>query len=556
VENQSNSRTKTTQDKLRISLLGDSTLIASYRELAQEYAIIDECAPHKFILEKEHVFCVETDYKFKLPLNPKNFSNSLLLLKRLSPFNKKMLIDKNEKIFLNKWKKSSLPNDKASQFFSLFDELMEVFHKRFKIENLPLSILSLSHFKSYNSCQILLHEKGNISAESYDEKGIKKIIDIKIFQKNYNQIRKSKNKLFSQIPSPKDELEVVGSFLASDFEFQSYSMLLIVSRNEFLRPTISEIDSFEFICVFLRYFFSESLRRERLEKRFDNIKNLISVWDEKIQIIKNNENIFDNSLLNSTQEKHEYTAYNLHENIQLRLYKRHEDMLSPDLQHYQRIVLLGDLLNTLQHELSNPLFGLKLSAEILADDKPCGELKETLIDISQHSERCQSIIKNFSNLYHDKKTFSYCDLIRLVKESMVLAKSEIKDIQKELIVEDNEYWATTNPTWFTQIVFNALLNASQAIKNATLNSRNEKITIHLTKNHLSKTIKIIIEDTGPGISEQNLNMLFSPFFTTKKEGTGLGLSICQNLAHKLDAKVSLNNNTIGKGAVFIFEHPL
>lgn len=556
MENKGYTRTQAAQNQLKISLQGDENLVANHSKRLSGFLSTELIASFHFVLTPAEIQLFGFKEKISLPLSDENFDNLVLLIKRFHQMKVDPLTEKKEKDFFKRWKKISTPDTAGAQFFSLFDELMGIFYKRLKINDLPKAILSLKALRAYQSCQILLHEKGNISAGSYNEKGVCKFIDIKNFQKIYNQVRKSKNKQFSQISSPKEGLEVAGTFLASDFELQSYSMLLIVSRNDFLPPNSEELESFDFVCAFLRYFISESLKLERLDKRIENIKSLLQIWKERVQILKDGKIIFENENWNQVEEKTECLFYNFLGNFQLRLCKTPEGMLSPDIQHHQRIALLGDLLNTLQHELSNPLFGLKLSAEILSDEKEEGEMKDILRDISQHSIRCQSIIKNFSNLYHDEKSFSRCDLLYLIKEAIVLTKSEIKEIQKEVICTENDCCVSTNPTWFTQIIFNALLNAGQAIKNTTQNFKNEKIIIKLKVDKDANKVYITIEDTGPGISKENFKMLFSPFFTTKKEGTGLGLSICQNLAHKLEGKVSLVNNPNQCGAQFIFEHPL
>src|SRR6478609_10430572 len=70
-----------------------------------------------------------------------------------------------------------------------------------------------------------------------------------------------------------------------------------------------------------------------------------------------------------------------------------------DLFHFQRISLLGELLNTLRHELSNPLFGLKLSSQIFNTLDVSNDDKDLMREIEKNVNRCQTIIENFSNLY-------------------------------------------------------------------------------------------------------------------------------------------------------------
>src|SRR6478609_6452953 len=70
-----------------------------------------------------------------------------------------------------------------------------------------------------------------------------------------------------------------------------------------------------------------------------------------------------------------------------------------DLFHFQRISLLGELLNTLRHELSNPLFGLKLGSQLFNMMEVNEDSKDIMKEIEKNINRCQIIIENFSNLY-------------------------------------------------------------------------------------------------------------------------------------------------------------
>ncbi|MBI5379249.1 MAG: HAMP domain-containing histidine kinase [Nitrospirae bacterium] len=65
-------------------------------------------------------------------------------------------------------------------------------------------------------------------------------------------------------------------------------------------------------------------------------------------------------------------------------------------------------------------------------------------------------------------------------------------------------------------------------------------------------VQVAVEDTGPGISEENLSRLFTPFFSTKPpgEGTGLGLFICRQIAERMGGRIDVRSRP-GEGATFI-----
>ncbi|OFZ62722.1 MAG: hypothetical protein A2328_09005, partial [Bdellovibrionales bacterium RIFOXYB2_FULL_36_6] len=235
---------------------------------------------------------------------------------------------------------------------------------------------------------------------------------------------------------------------------------------------------------------------------------------------------------------------------------------SSDLYHFQRISLLGELLNTLRHELNNPLFGLKLTADLLIEDSSSEDFKETLGDISTNCQRCQNIITNFSLLYKNQDTLIDLNLYKLLKETLVLTKSETRGIEKEIVFSNSlskeDFTIKTNPTWLAQIIFNFIINSAQAIRLSTPALANQKITITVTNQYLDTQSFLVISvtDTGPGIQKELIEKIFQPFITTKKEGTGLGLSICNYLTTKLGGKIFFSNNIPLPGATFSIELPM
>ena len=139
-----------------------------------------------------------------------------------------------------------------------------------------------------------------------------------------------------------------------------------------------------------------------------------------------------------------------------------------------------------------------------------------------------------------------------------MTKSETKEIQKR--IECIGFQSTdlldieTNSTCLTQIIFNLIINAGQAIKSANVRVNQNSIVVKLTKEH--KMITIAVVDDGPGVKSELINNIFEPFFTTKDSGTGLGLSICQNLARQLGSKIHFQNNSPFPGATFSINLPL
>ena len=224
-----------------------------------------------------------------------------------------------------------------------------------------------------------------------------------------------------------------------------------------------------------------------------------------------------------------------------------------DLFHFQRISLLGELLNTLRHELSNPLFGLKLSSQIFSTLDVNADDKELMAEIEKNVDRCQSIIENFSNLYQIQPDNHPVALKKMIDESLVLAKSEIREVSKKINYHNGTELIQLNvPLIFVvQVLFNLIVNSAQAMR-----SQSQRAELSLNISIIENHVIIDISDNGPGIQEDKLINLFKPFFTTKSQGTGLGLVLSRNLTQRMGGNLEYVVNPNHKGACFRVSLPI
>lgn len=390
-----------------------------------------------------------------------------------------------------------------------------------QIEDLVRLIFSIKFFKNFEILQICYHIKSYTQAKiiSSDQNVELNMSDLSAveFHQYLQSVKKSKNKYFQTGVDAFPHFHSLGTFLAKEFIFADISFIFIVSRNDFLRPTKEEYELFYQTSEFLK----------------NKIKNLLvsKEFDQK-----------QNDLVQIKSEIH-------------KILKLGADTSSPLVQFYQseRIKLMANLLDTLKHELSNPLFGINLAVENLIEfeDKDSQEVQREII---ANIKRSQNIIDNFVSLYENKDFIETFSLKDCIQEAITLSKSATSGISKEIIFENTEEMEiTSNKTSLIQIIFNAIINSSQAL-NHHQGDEHPSIKIYILKDLINLKIQVI--DNGPGIEENQNIEYFKPFYTTKDKGTGLGLSICRSLAKKINASVSLNNNSSTNGAVFEIVFPL
>lgn len=416
-------------------------------------------------------------------------------------------------------------------------------------------VLSLEGFEQYDSCQILIHKKGNPYFLSFTHRGNSPqgevAFDLKSFNQIFNSVKKSKAKVFNQTTLESPYLDLVGHFMAKEIEFKNFNLLFLLSMNSFVPNTKEDIKEFEIVVDFLSPYIQLLCEDISQKEHYKITKHLFQYFPFGLEIYGQDKLLFRNQFFDSFA-KDECTRHSYSElsNFNIYFYIPSKFSTASEVHHFQRVSLLGELLNTLRHELSNPLFGIKLASDLLKLEAPDEDTSQLLEELSKSAERSQSIINTFSSLYQDDETLKKIALEKLIEETITLTKSETKQIPK--IIDNQigkEIFVDANPSYLTQIIFNLIINAAQAIKSVRDDYRQDRIDIKLL-NISPQIIRLSITDSGPGIKNESLEKVFKPFFTTKTQGTGLGLSICQSLAQKMNTSIHFENNKTSPGVTF------
>jgi C4-dicarboxylate-specific signal transduction histidine kinase len=173
--------------------------------------------------------------------------------------------------------------------------------------------------------------------------------------------------------------------------------------------------------------------------------------------------------------------------------------------------------------------------------------KLIMSEIEKNINRCQVIIENFSNLYQIESESRPVILKKIIDESIVLSKSESREIRKKIkYLNGTDLLSLNVPVIFVvQIIFNLIVNASQAMRD---NTGPKELNLTISSSDASVFMDVL--DNGPGITHDEHSLLFKPFFTTKAHGTGLGLVLSRNLAIKMGGNLEYLNNNKSKGAHF------
>jgi len=227
--------------------------------------------------------------------------------------------------------------------------------------------------------------------------------------------------------------------------------------------------------------------------------------------------------------------------------------LNEEVARHKRLAALGKLSSGIAHEIRNPLSSIRGLAQFVYNSfSKTDERKEDLNTIIQEVDRLNKLIVqvlDFAKLKKPNLTrFSLNDLIRKITE---LLKLEIKkkQIKFSLELSPDISQIQADEDQVRQVLMNVVINAIQAIpKKGEIKIKTEKT---LLKGE--SAVKLIIKDSGIGITEKDFNQIFDPFFSTKEQGSGLGLSIVYKLieAHQGEIKVESKEGKGTKLVIFL-----
>ncbi|MBW1646233.1 MAG: cache domain-containing protein [Deltaproteobacteria bacterium] len=207
-----------------------------------------------------------------------------------------------------------------------------------------------------------------------------------------------------------------------------------------------------------------------------------------------------------------------------------------------KLAALGSLVAGVAHEINNPINVITGNIELIEMD---AEMKQRFAAeislVKKQSQRIQKIVKNmlgFSRVRHT--AFAEVDLNEMVTRVLASLEPQLEELGIRLetdlgplprIMNDEDH--------LVQVVTNIIVNSLQAMPGGgTLRVR--------TVAEDNGRLRIIISDTGCGMTPAEMENMFNPFYTTKKDGTGLGLSISYELIRSLGGDIEVSSE-VGRG---------
>lgn len=226
--------------------------------------------------------------------------------------------------------------------------------------------------------------------------------------------------------------------------------------------------------------------------------------------------------------------------------------LEKELRHSERLASVGRLAAGIAHELGAPLNVIDARAEQLLENADAGREKQikNLTIIRLQTARITHIVRQLLNLARPYNLrFETIEIAGLIESALeAFAPNEALKIE---FAAENNLSISGDEDFLAQVFGNIFRNAAQAMNGSgTLN-----IEINETKRDGgAKFIAVKISDTGSGITPDNLDKIFDPFYTTKDigEGTGLGLAVSRRIVEEHGGSIKAENNPNGGAKFTVF----
>jgi two-component system NtrC family sensor kinase len=227
-----------------------------------------------------------------------------------------------------------------------------------------------------------------------------------------------------------------------------------------------------------------------------------------------------------------------------------------DLIQARKIAAIGTFTAGIAHELNNPINNIMLSAEAFLDEHHTvmdSDCREMIDDIISQADRAADIVKNLLDFSRtENPSLAEIAPADIVTSSVKLLKNQIRmeKIGINLSMADNLPWVRGNLRNLQQVFTNLLLNALQA------SPTGGSISVSVDRSEQPGYVEFVVEDSGPGIPQENQHKIFEPFFSTKEvgKGTGLGLSVCYSIIRRHKGFIKITSEA-GRGARFSVQLP-
>jgi C4-dicarboxylate-specific signal transduction histidine kinase len=216
-----------------------------------------------------------------------------------------------------------------------------------------------------------------------------------------------------------------------------------------------------------------------------------------------------------------------------------------EVAHLVRVGIISELSGGIAHELGQPLASILANAQaaqrLIASSSDKKEIVEILEDIVEDNTRAGEVIHRLRGLLRKgEREAGQINLNDEVTSTLRLVHSELvsRSIKVQTSLDARLPSVLGDRVQLQQVFLNLVMNAMDAMASTPASRRTLIVGTRSTQN---ERVEVSITDRGPGMSPDQLERVFEPYFTTKQHGLGLGLSICSTIVKSHQGKLNISN---------------
>lgn len=203
----------------------------------------------------------------------------------------------------------------------------------------------------------------------------------------------------------------------------------------------------------------------------------------------------------------------------------------------EQLATIGKFAAGLAHEVRNPLASMCASVSVLESKlSPPPALARLMRNVVREGERLDGLVTDFLALAKPRAARrERCDLGQMVREVAALFAADPRWSHIEVdLSQCHAEEAAVDEDLFRQVIWNLVKNAGEAMMDTGG-------ILRVRTGGDAELLTLTIEDTGPGMDEQQLARIFDPFYTTKDAGSGLGLAVTHSVIEAHDAEIDVDS---------------
>jgi signal transduction histidine kinase len=219
----------------------------------------------------------------------------------------------------------------------------------------------------------------------------------------------------------------------------------------------------------------------------------------------------------------------------------------------EKLAATGRLVQTLAHEVRNPLNNINLSLEQLHHEvqgSGMGDTEMYMEIIQRNSKRISDIITELLNSSRPAEMSLQSKPLQIIIDesiSSALDRITLQKVKLKIKYADKPAYVKADSEKLKLAFLNIIINAVEAMK-----EENGELLIMVETEKDSHIVKI--RDNGSGIAEENMSKLFEPYFTSKRNGLGLGLAATLNILQSHKGRIEVSSE-LNKGTQFTITFP-